>query len=665
MFIPVGHEQDSVRRLPWVTFTIMGLCVAMFLLTLGPISSNRAEVNRLFREIAEYYFTHPDLELDPEIDDVLFQGLPEHQDQRQAFKEFLKEGASGLLKEIGKGKTREETLAEQQAELDRLTARFKEVRQESPYFVFGLVPAHPHLYAYITHQFMHGGWMHLIFNMLFLYLAGPYLEDVWGRPLFAGFYLFSGVFAALIYVMKYPSMEGPLIGASGAIAGLMGAFLIRYGSTKIKFLFFFFMTPRFFDAPAWLMLPLWLLREIFFGQAVDYGGGTGSGVAHWAHVAGFVFGMVVAVGIKQLKIEERFVETAFEARSIQHENPDLEAALGARAAGDAAAADRLLVEHLKKDPGDFDAAMAYWDVRRDLGDVGPALPVIQRAFRDALRRGEHEVVESRWPEVVEMAPAGTIDPVTAARIADTFSTSFSTRLLQETVDAAALSVTDATPSGVVVRLARAGVVAGSNAVAALAQRALASPDLPDETRAELEKLLGEIQKEQKQAPPAEIEEEPVEKPEPAVPSRLAPEDHVLEIIEAVPVAWNAGTLKIAISGRQRSMDLSQVQAIGVGGIVEPGKTPYVLVDLMIDGPWSKRIKLRILRLRSSRFDPCTIVDGSDAMECFRHLLREMVSFSGAVPLPDPDGAVGKPFRRFESVRQYELEVIGLSGEPGN
>ena len=227
------------------------------------------------------------------------------------------------------------------------------------------------------------------------------------------------MFAALIYVLKYPLMDGPLVGASGAIAGLMGAFLIRYGGAKIKFMFFFFFTPRFFDAPAWLMLPLWLLRKIFYGQAVDFGGGQGSGVAHWAHVAGFVFGLVVAAGVKQLKIEEKFVDKAIEARSVQHENLELEAALAARSKGELETADSQLLALLKEDPGDFDVAMAYWDVRRDLGDIAPAFPFVQRAFWNALRRGDLEVVEMRWPEVLEMAPEGAIDPAMAARVIET------------------------------------------------------------------------------------------------------------------------------------------------------------------------------------------------------------------------------------------------------
>ncbi len=657
MFLPVGHDQTTVRRLPWVTFSLMGLCLSVFLLTLGPIQSTSERSGRLLTEIAKYYFTHPNLELEPELEDYLFGAIPESQGQREAFKEVLKEGARASGFQVDETREEpEESEGRQQAKLDRLTADFHRTVKSSPYFTFGLVPADQHIYAYITYQFMHGGWLHLIGNLFFLYLAGPKLEDVWGRPLFAAFYLSAGVFAALIYVMRYPMMEGPLVGASGAIAGLMGAFLIRYGTTKIKMLVWvFIMRPKFLDVPAWLILPVWLLREVFSGQAVDFGGGQGSGVAHWAHVAGFLFGMVVAAGIKQFKFEERVVDTALDARAVQHENLDLEAALEARSRGQLEASEAQLLALLKKDPGDFDVAMAYWDVRRDIGDVAPAFPFVQRALWNALRRGDHEVVDSRWSEVMEMAPGGAIDPAMAARVLETLGDSLPEHVLRDTVEAGAAGVTSATPGGVLARLARVGVALGAPSARTLAEKTLVAPEVLDETRTEIEELLaGSPAPVSPEVAAAAAVDEVDEKPR-----ALAPEDHELEIMEAVPTDWDFGILTISVGGKDRPMNLSQVQAIAVGGIVVPDQAPMVIIDLMIDGPWSKRAKLRTVRLRSTAFDPCAFADGPDPMSCFKRLLVEMIDMSGAAPLPDPSAAVGNPFKRFSSVQEYEQEVIGV------
>lgn len=456
-----------------------------------------------------------------------------------------------------------------------------------------------------------------------------------------------------------------MVGASGAIAGLMGAFLVRYGGTKIKFLFFFFMTPKFFDAPAWLMLPLWLLREVFYGQAVDFGGGQGSGVAHWAHVAGFVYGLVIAAGVKQLKFEEKYVDTALEAQSIQHQNLDLEEALEARQSGQAEKAEEILLSQLKGNPGDFDAAMAYWDVRRDIGDVAPAVPFILRVFRDALRKGQHDLVAPRWPEILEMAPAGSIDPGLAAKVAEVLAEELGEGGLQATIDAAAAGVTPSTPSGLLARLTRVGAAVGASSARNLAERALASMDLPEETRAEIEGLVvGPLASvvpasvPEEQPPVAAKALETDETVEPTI--TLAPEDHQLEIMEAVPTAWEDGVLTLLVGGKSRPMALNQVLAIAVGGIVQSGQAPFVIVDLMLDAPWSKRVKLRVIRLSSTAFDPSGLAEGPDTMSCFRQLLVEMLEVSDAAPLPDPDAAVGNPFQRFAAISDYEREVIGLT-----
>jgi len=507
--------------------------------------------------------------------------------------------------------------------------------------------------------------MHLIFNMLFLYLAGPYLEDVWGRPLFAAFYLSAGVFAALVYVLKYPLMEGPMVGASGAIAGLMGAFMIRYGGTKIKMMLFIFpLRPRLVDAPAWLMLPLWLLREVFYGQAVDFGGGQGSGVAHWAHVAGFVYGLVIAAGVKQVKFEEKYVDKKLEAQSIQHQNLDLEEALEARQSGQLEKAEEILLSQLKVNPGDFDAAMAYWDVRRDIGDVAPAVPFVLRVFRDALRKDQRDLVAPRWPEILEMSPSGSIDPGLAARVAETLGDELGKSVLQATVDAGAAGATAETPAGVLVRLTRVGAAVGASSARNLAEQALASIDLPDETRAEIEGLIaGPLATVVPSTAPVEPTPASAMAPEAdAVEPRvtLAPEDHQLEIMEAVPTAWKDGVLTLMVGGKSRPMALNQVQAIAVGGMVESGQAPFVIVDLMLDAPWSKRVKLRVVRLKSTAFDPSGLAEGPDPMSCFKQLLVEMLEVSDAAPLPDPDAAVGNPFQRVAAISDYEREVIGLT-----
>jgi hypothetical protein len=135
--------------------------------------------------------------------------------------------------------------------------------------------------------------------MWFLWLAGFILEDRWGRVIYPIFYLLAGIAASLVHTISDPSSIVPALGASGAVAALMGGFLVRFPKLKIHMLWYMLIFRVRFKAPAYWLLPLWLLMELFYGSLF----GQASGVAHWAHVGGFVFGAVAAVVIGRTGLE--------------------------------------------------------------------------------------------------------------------------------------------------------------------------------------------------------------------------------------------------------------------------------------------------------------------------------------------------------------------------
>jgi membrane associated rhomboid family serine protease len=143
----------------------------------------------------------------------------------------------------------------------------------------------------LTSMFLHGSWMHLIGNMWFFWLFGNNIEDSMGHLRFIVFYLLCGLAAALLQVFITPTSIIPMVGASGAISGIMGAYLILYPRVKVYAilpLFFFWPTVAL---PAWAMLGYWMLAQFFGGlQSLTSQGG---GVAFWAHVGGFVAGVVL------------------------------------------------------------------------------------------------------------------------------------------------------------------------------------------------------------------------------------------------------------------------------------------------------------------------------------------------------------------------------------
>src|SRR4029079_786582 len=121
----------------------------------------------------------------------------------------------------------------------------------------------------LTHLFIHVDVMHLLFNMLFLYLTGPSLEDVWGRTAFALFYVLGGGVSAAGFVALYPKLGIPLVGASGAIAACMGAFFVRFPRADIRLFYVWMLRVGTTTMPAWVALLLWVVGELFSAFVAD------------------------------------------------------------------------------------------------------------------------------------------------------------------------------------------------------------------------------------------------------------------------------------------------------------------------------------------------------------------------------------------------------------
>jgi len=144
----------------------------------------------------------------------------------------------------------------------------------------------------LTSMFLHGGWMHLLGNMLFLYIFGDNLEDLLGHLGFLAFYLASGVAAAGGQILADPTSSIPMVGASGAIAGVMGGYLLLFPRARIDVLVIIVVIFKVFTIPAWLMLGIWFGLQLVNGLAMDVAGG---GVAYWAHAGGFIAGLVLVL----------------------------------------------------------------------------------------------------------------------------------------------------------------------------------------------------------------------------------------------------------------------------------------------------------------------------------------------------------------------------------
>ncbi len=146
----------------------------------------------------------------------------------------------------------------------------------------------------VTSIFMHAGWMHIIGNMWFLWIFGDNVEDRLGRFNYLVFYILCGIGASLIQVLVHPASTVPMVGASGCISGVLGAYLLSFPHARIYTLFIFIVIIRFIEIPAFLFLILWFIFQ-FISGAADFGSADGGGVAYWAHMGGFLVGMFLLV----------------------------------------------------------------------------------------------------------------------------------------------------------------------------------------------------------------------------------------------------------------------------------------------------------------------------------------------------------------------------------
>jgi membrane associated rhomboid family serine protease len=205
---------------------------------------------------------------------------------------------------------------------------------EQVFYLFGIVPArfaHPDwavsvgfpaesYLSLLTHQFMHGGWLHIISNMWMLWFFGDNVEDRMGPVRFAIFYLACGVLAALTHVLSSPNSTVPSVGASGAIAGVLGAYFLLFPTARLVVMFPVLFFPFFFEVPAVFYLGVWFSIQLFSGALALAGPEEVAGIAWWAHIGGFLAGMLLC-GLfvqrpapRRMQLDEYGLEWAWDPR---------------------------------------------------------------------------------------------------------------------------------------------------------------------------------------------------------------------------------------------------------------------------------------------------------------------------------------------------------------
>lgn len=286
----------------------------------------------------------PDVASDAEVDADMLMAI-----------HFVMESDAGFLRYLADGRiiSPADSIYSQ---WQTLRQSYEEQRSRSVAFTFGLRPAFPRPETFLTYMFLHGGVDHLLGNMVFLWILGCMLEIGSGRLLFTVLYLVSGLISAGLFWVVYPSSPIPLVGASGAIAGLMGAYTVLYGKKKVSVFYslgFYFNTATI---PAILLLPAWLANECYqlFFSGVGH-------VAYVAHIGGLIGGALFAYGGERLVGVDR---EGFEAAPEDKVSPLMHQALEHVANLEIPQAQVLFEQVLELSPANLDALTHLFNIHK-------------------------------------------------------------------------------------------------------------------------------------------------------------------------------------------------------------------------------------------------------------------------------------------------------------
>ena len=324
MLIIPAENAVNWKRPPWVTLGLIMACLLVFLFYQGGD-------DRKFEAALEDYLESGLLALEaPAYEDYLqreiqfegsqqrvlelqeFQQLQENEEELwqavtllldREFYQYLQQNRDLIWAPAQRNLWLEQRSAIEQQWISRMSA-----------YQLGLVPAELSLYTLITYQFLHGGWGHIIGNLLFLFLLGFTVEKALGPGRFLVAYLVCGALSGLVFTAFSMGSQVPLVGASGSISGLMGMYVAIYGLQRIRFFYFLGVYFNYFRAPAIAMLPVWLGKEIY-----DYWFAGATGIAYMAHAGGLAAGagLVWLLGQSWLQVKEEFFEPEQEEQDEQ------------------------------------------------------------------------------------------------------------------------------------------------------------------------------------------------------------------------------------------------------------------------------------------------------------------------------------------------------------
>ena len=417
-FVPIGNENSTVRRIPWITFSIMALNVVIFYVTLPLVASQQDEIMKLGEEMEQYVQQHQELLADETVRKKLTEvGVISKTNAEAISEQFAN---SPELSTQYNSWLRTVEAMRLGDELDQKIVAFKKAAEGSLWYQYGLAPNGKwKIHQLITAAFLHGGNLHLIFNMLFFFAVAFSLEDLWGRGVFLGFYLLGSAAACIPSIVNPAAV--PSIGASGALSAVMGAFLFRLPRTRIKLCCIPVLTPIWWVrllfgrkklvvmAPGYIYLAAFFVAQVV-SWYLDKKAGSVSNVGYSVHIAGFIFGAGFALMMKLTRYEELHINPKIEAKVSFSAAPAVTLALEALDNGDAVMAERKLRAHLAREPNDTNAMLAAIQVFQKTSNFDRMNAIYGRLIRHHLANQDKEAALYAYDSLLSAFPDGNVTP---------------------------------------------------------------------------------------------------------------------------------------------------------------------------------------------------------------------------------------------------------------
>jgi membrane associated rhomboid family serine protease len=398
MLIPVAHENLRGRRWPYVSIVLIVLNFVIFLFTHGRMQQEAGQMGEVRFHVLLLGARFPDAPMSPEAAQMVAMFKRQHP---AAFSELAATRRAPLDAWDSQLQTRDWTEEDVATEMGSLSAQLDQLERDSITWNYAFHPYHPTGVSYITANFLHWGWLHIIFNMWFLWLAGTILEDAWGRIVYPIFFLISGAIALVVHSAVFPDSFIPVAGASGAIAGLMGGFLARFPTTRIRMFWYwgfpFWWRPLKFYARAYILLPLWLAIQVFWGVLAPSAGG----VAYWAHIGGFAFGVVGAFILQGTGLEQA-ADRAIEAKVSWTADPHIVRATDFLEKNHLDAAIAELREHLEESPESLDAVELLLKVQEKKQDYEGQKETLATLCRIFVTLGEPQMALTYYDQYLNV-----------------------------------------------------------------------------------------------------------------------------------------------------------------------------------------------------------------------------------------------------------------------